>query len=73
MTMEDVMQCRIIDVKPQELSIAQGAILSMAEFTKQVFLYQPLNNFTSNLEPSHTAQTGNGKSSSITVHVLQDV
>ena len=51
------MQHRIID------SIAPGAILSMAEFTKHV-ICQP---FTSNFEPGRTTKTGTGKSSSIAV------
>ena len=48
----------------------------MAKFTKQVFpkfYYQPIKDLTRNFEPSRTAQTGNGKGSSIVVHTLQDV
>ena len=68
-----VMQHRIID------SIAPGTIYSPRGYTiygriyeacnLQNIFYQPFN---SNFEPSRTTQTRNGKSSSITVRMLQD-
>ena len=64
----------IFDVmQRKELSIAPGAILSMAEFTKHV-IYKTIltSNSQSNFEPSRSTQTGNGKSSSIAVRALQD-
>ena len=51
--------------------IAPGAILSMVEFTTHIFLPAI---FQIILNPSRTGtvQTGNGKSSSVPVRVLQD-